>query len=84
MNKYKIFNNIAEDGLSILSDHQFEEVAENPDGLLLRSHKLTEKEFIVISCNGTGWKTINEKQLDNYKKYVKLSLDNKLINNLES
>jgi len=45
MNKYKIFNNIAEDGLSILSDHQFEEVAENPDGLLLRSHKLTEKEF---------------------------------------
>ena len=41
--------------------------------------KLTEKEFIVISCNGTGWKIINEKQLDNYKKYVKLSLDNKLL-----
>ena len=45
MNKYKIFNNIAEDGLSILSSHKFEEVAENPDGLLLRSHKLAKDEF---------------------------------------
>ena len=42
MFNFKIFNNIAEDGLEILRDNNFQEVPENPDGLLLRSHALTE------------------------------------------
>ena len=45
MFNFKIFNNIAEDGLEILRDNNFQEVPENPDGLLLRSHALTEVDF---------------------------------------
>jgi len=41
--------------------------------------KLSDEEFIVISCDGKGWKIICQKQLQNYKKYVKLSLDTKLL-----
>ena len=42
---YKIFNNIAEEGLSILKDNRFLMASENPDGLMLRSHKLVKEEF---------------------------------------
>jgi D-3-phosphoglycerate dehydrogenase len=42
---YKIFNTIAEDGLSILKAHDFKLSSENPDGLILRSHKLDNDEF---------------------------------------
>ena len=45
MFNFKTFNNIAEDGLEILRENNFQEVAENPDGLLLRSHALTEEDF---------------------------------------
>ena len=45
MFNFKTFNNIAEDGLVILRDNNFQEVTENPDGLLLRSHALTEEDF---------------------------------------
>ena len=45
MFNFKIFNNIAEDGLEILRDNNFQEVPENPDGLLLRSHAITEEDF---------------------------------------
>ncbi len=45
MFNFKTFNNIAEDGLEILRDNNFQEVPENPDGLLLRSHVLTEEDF---------------------------------------
>ena len=45
MFNFKTFNNIAEDGLEILRDNNFQEVPENPDGLLLRSHALTEEDF---------------------------------------
>ncbi|RZD47129.1 MAG: Zn-dependent hydrolase [Thaumarchaeota archaeon] len=41
--------------------------------------KLSDQKFIIISCNGKGWKIINEKQLVNYKKYVKLILDLRLL-----
>ena len=42
---YKTFNNIAEEGLSVLRTHKFEETADNPNGLILRSHKLIADEF---------------------------------------
>ena len=42
---YKIFNNIAEEGISILKDNRFLKASENPDGLMLRSHKLVKEEF---------------------------------------
>mgnify|MGYP000358075820 FL=1 len=45
MFNFKTFNNIAEDGLEILRENNFKEVPENPDGLLLRSHALTEEDF---------------------------------------
>ncbi len=45
MFNFKTFNNIAEDGLEILRDNNFQEVPENPDGLLLRSHALSEEDF---------------------------------------
>ena len=45
MFNFKTFNNIAEDGLEILRDNNFQEVPENPDGLLLRSHSITEEDF---------------------------------------
>ena len=45
MFNFKTFNNIAEDGLEILRDNNFQEVPENPDGLLLRSHALSKEDF---------------------------------------
>ena len=45
MFNFKTFNNIAEDGLKILGDNNFKEVADNPDGLLLRSHEITKEDF---------------------------------------
>ena len=45
MYTYKIFNTIAEDGLSILKAHDFKLSSENPDGLILRSHKLDNDEL---------------------------------------
>jgi len=41
--------------------------------------KLSDTEYIAISCNGSGWKIINENQLKDYLKFVKLSLDIKLL-----
>jgi UDP-MurNAc hydroxylase len=41
--------------------------------------KLSDTEYIAISCNGSGWKIINENQLKDYLKFVKLSLDVKLL-----
>ena len=55
---YKIFNNIAEEGLSILKDNRFLMASENPDGLMLRSHKLVKEEFgdslLGIARAGSG------------------------------
>ena len=41
--------------------------------------KLSADEFILVSCDGTGWKIVDSKQLENYKKYVRLTLDTKLL-----
>jgi D-3-phosphoglycerate dehydrogenase len=45
MFNFKTFNNIAKDGLRILADNNFKEVSDNPDGLLLRSHPLSNEDF---------------------------------------
>ena len=37
---YKTFNNIAEDGLAVMASKNIKDVSENPDALMLRSHKL--------------------------------------------
>ena len=41
--------------------------------------KLSSEEFLAISCNGNGWKIIKQKNVDDYKNYVKLSLDTRLL-----
>jgi len=48
---YKTFNNIAEEGITTLEERNIAEVADNPDGLILRSHKLVKEEFgNSLSC----------------------------------
>ena len=44
MYKYKIFNNIAQDGIDILNQNMQED-NNNPDALLLRSQQLTSEDF---------------------------------------
>ncbi len=62
MFNFKTFNNIAEDGLEILRDNNFQEVPENPDGLLLRSHALSAEDFghslKCVARAGTGTNNI--------------------------
>jgi D-3-phosphoglycerate dehydrogenase len=45
MYTYKIFNNIAHDGISILENNEFRTDEIDPDSLLLRSQVLTEDDF---------------------------------------
>ncbi|MFL2708090.1 MAG: 3-phosphoglycerate dehydrogenase family protein [Gammaproteobacteria bacterium] len=45
MHTYKIFNNIAQDGINSLSNNGFKEDKNNPDAILIRSHVLTENDF---------------------------------------
>ena len=42
---YKTFNNIAADGLAVMASKDIKDVSDNPDGLMLRSHKLSAEEF---------------------------------------
>ena len=42
---YKTFNNIAEEGLSVMASRNIQDASEDPDGLMLRSHKLVAAEF---------------------------------------
>lgn len=42
---YKTYNNIAEEGLSVMAARAIKDTSDNPDGLILRSHKLVAKEF---------------------------------------
>ena len=44
--------------------------------------ELSKREFIEISCNGKGWRIIEKEELPIYQKYVKLSLDTKLLKRL--
>jgi len=51
MPTYKTFNNIASEGITTLADRKFLEVTDNPEGLILRSHKLVKEEFgNALSC----------------------------------
>ena len=69
MFNFKIFNNIAEDGLNILRQNKFKEVSENPDGILLRSHNLAEEDLgenlLCIARAGAGTNNI---PIDNVTK----------------
>ena len=62
MFNFKIFNNIAEDGLDILRNNQFKEVSERPDGILLRSYNISDKDFednlLCIARAGAGTNNI--------------------------
>ena len=58
--KIKTFNSISSDGINLLHKHNFEvsDNESNPDGILLRSHKLKEDEISssvkVIGRAGAG------------------------------
>jgi len=57
---YKIFNNIAKEGLAILEEHEFKAHADSPNGLLLRSHKLRSEEFgDDLSCIARAGSGVN-------------------------
>ena len=62
MFNYKTFNNIAEDGLDILRNKKFKEVSEKPDGILLRSYNISNKDFednlLCIARAGAGTNNI--------------------------
>ena len=62
MFNFKTFNNIAEDGLDILHKNNFKEVSKNPDGMLLRSHNLTNEDLdsnlLCIARAGAGTNNI--------------------------
>lgn len=62
MYKYQTLNNIAPEGVEVLSNQKYAEVSENPDGLLLRSHKLLESDLgenlVCIARAGAGTNNI--------------------------
>ena len=62
MFNYKTFNNIAEDGLDILRNKKFKEVSEKPNGILLRSYNISNKDFednlLCIARAGAGTNNI--------------------------
>ena len=45
MSTYKLYNNIAEEGIKSLSDSGFKEDTSNPEAMLIRSHTLDESDF---------------------------------------
>ena len=45
MSTYKLYNNIAEEGIKCLSDSGFKEDTTNPEALLIRSHTIDESDF---------------------------------------
>ena len=45
MSTYKVYNNIAEEGIKYLSDSGFKEDTTNPEALLIRSHTIDESDF---------------------------------------
>jgi D-3-phosphoglycerate dehydrogenase len=62
MFNFKTFNNIAEDGLEILRKNEFNEISDNPEGILLRSHILEKDDFqdnlLCIARAGAGTNNI--------------------------
>ena len=45
MYTYKIFNNIAEDGIEVLANNSFHEDEIDPDALIIRSQKISHEDF---------------------------------------
>ena len=45
MYKYKIFNNIAEDGVTVLKSHNFTTSDDKPDAIILRSKILSRDDL---------------------------------------
>ena len=45
MSTYKLYNNIAEEGIKYLSDSGFKEDTTNPEAMLIRSYTLDESDF---------------------------------------
>ena len=41
--------------------------------------KLSNEKYVTISCNGNGWKVMNEKEMKDVQKFIKMSLDRKLL-----
>ena len=62
MFNFKTFNNIAEDGIDILRNNKFKEVSEKPDGILLRSYNISDKDLedslLCIARAGAGTNNI--------------------------
>jgi D-3-phosphoglycerate dehydrogenase len=62
MYKYKIFNNIAEDGIEILKNNKFTNEENNAQALLLRSQVLTNNDFneslLCVGRAGAGTNNI--------------------------
>jgi len=62
MFNFKTFNNIAEDGIDILLNNKFKEVSEKPDGILLRSYNISDRDLegslLCIARAGAGTNNI--------------------------
>ena len=62
MFNFKTFNNIAEDGIDILRNNKFKEVSEKPDGILLRSYNISDRDLegslLCIARAGAGTNNI--------------------------
>ena len=62
MFNFKTFNNIAEDGIDILRNNKYKEVSEKPDGILLRSYNISDKDLedslLCIARAGAGTNNI--------------------------
>ena len=64
MPTYKTFNNIASEGITTLADRKFLEVTDNPEGLILRSHKLVKEEFgNALSCIARAGAGVNNRPI---------------------
>jgi len=62
MFNFKTFNNIAKDGIDILLNNKFKEVSEKPDGILLRSYNISDRDLegslLCIARAGAGTNNI--------------------------
>ena len=69
MYKYKIFNNIAEDGIDILKSNKFTNEENNAQALLLRSQVLTNNDFNKsLLCVGRAGAGTNNIPIDEASK----------------
>ena len=65
MHSYKIYNNIAQEGIDILSENGLKEDQANPDALLLRSQVLNDSDFNdSLKCIGRAGAGTNNIPVD--------------------